>query len=388
MEVRADAVVVGGGVIGASVAFHLAAAGAGRVVVCEQYRPASRGATSRSGGLLRMHHTDPHEARLAMLSLPTFAEWTERVGGRSGYCRTGFVVVVGPKHAEDLRANVAMLRSLGVATEPLEPADLGRMHPDWSLEGVGAAAWEPDGGYADPALCAVGFLEGAERRGAEVMEGVRATGLRTAGGRVRAVETSAGAVSTDVVVMATSTWRAPVPPEAGVSVEVRPRHIGVCFLDASAVGAESLGTCIDDTTGAYFRPHPGNRLLLGVSTEVPELDPDLEPPPIGPEPVREARERLARRIPALAGARFAGARSGFDGYTPDRRALIGPAPGLTGLYLAVGFSGGGFKVAPAVGRAVAEEVLTGRCAPEVEAYRPDRFDVGGAIVPDRPYDHL
>jgi sarcosine oxidase, subunit beta len=388
MRDGADAVVVGGGVVGASIAFHLAAAGAGRVVLCEQYRLASRGATSRSGGLLRMHHTDPHEARLALLSLPVFAGWADRVGGDAGYRRTGFVLLVGPEHAEDLRANVAMLRSLGVPTEALEPSGLGRMLPDWSLEGVGAAAWEPDGGYADPALCALAFAGGAERRGAEVMEGVRVTGILADDGRIRGVETSAGPISTDWVVVATSGWRTPIPPEAGATVEVRPRHIGVCFLDASTVGAGSLRTCIDDTTGAYFRPHPGERILLGVSTEVADVDPDREPPVIGIEAMERARERLARRIPALAGARFAGARSGFDGYTPDRRALIGPAPGLAGLYLAIGFSGGGFKVAPAVGRAVAEEVLTGRCAPEVEAYRPDRFELGRAIVPDRPYVHL
>jgi glycine/D-amino acid oxidase-like deaminating enzyme len=382
-----DLLVVGGGVVGASIAYHAAALHGGSVLLCEQHAPAARGATAKSGGLLRMHHTDRHEARLACLSFGTFVHWGEAVGGDCGFVRTGFAMVVGPEHVRNLRRNVAMLQSLDAPVKLLSPEEFLGLHPDWELNGVGAVAYEPNSGYADAVKTTLGFLAAAGRCGAEVMEGVRITELEVSRGRVTGVVTNAGRISAGAVVVAGNVWARPLLAQVGVGLEVRAKHIGICFL---GVGARAAGLCtsIDDTGRTYFRPEAGGRLLVGLSGDVWDLDPDLEPPPLQLHQLEDARRRAARRLPWLRDAPFVGARSGFDGYTPDRHALIGPVGEIERLYVSVGFSGGGFKVAPAVGRAVAQEVLEERCAQELEAYRPERFALGQPIRPEHPYTNL
>ncbi|HEY4752230.1 MAG TPA: FAD-dependent oxidoreductase, partial [Candidatus Limnocylindrales bacterium] len=182
----ADIVIVGAGVQGAALAFHLARRGA-KVAVLER-ASAGSGATGRSSGFVRMHYDLALEAELAWRSFPWFTEWEERVGeGDPGFVRTGFVQLVGAAHADALRANVANQRALGIATSVVGPADLAEIVPGMTLDDVGAAAYEPLSGYADPTGTATGLLAAARRMGAVYASGVHVTGVKVATGRVAGV---------------------------------------------------------------------------------------------------------------------------------------------------------------------------------------------------------
>ncbi|MFD6417777.1 NAD(P)/FAD-dependent oxidoreductase [Streptomyces sp. NPDC060194] len=394
----ADAVVVGAGVVGAALAHALARAGLGRVVVCEQGRAGAEGATSRSGGLLRLHHTAAADTALAARGLPFFEHWADLVGGDCGYRRTGFVMLVGERHADALHRNHA--RAAEAAGEHrsrlVDPADLPALYPGLSTDGVGAAVWEPDGGYADPAATALALTAAARRLGVTVLEGVRVLRVVERGGAVTGVETTLGPVLAPLVVLAGGAWGAVPAAHLGVRVPVAPRRIGVAQAEVDRAGLRgspaSVPTCVDDTIGAYFRPEGLDRLFFGVPS-APEMSLDGAPAPLTADEVGAAVANLSRRVPALAGAPLAGTRAGFDGYTADKRPAIGPA-GPDGLYLALAFSGGGFKTAPAVAELAAAEIteggaVVGKAAqPLLDPYRPQRFDEHRPFLPEVPYDHM
>lgn len=167
MPDTADVVVIGGGVIGTSIALALTQAGVKHVTLLEKSALAS-GASGRSSALVRMHYTNVEDARLAWASYPLFRDWPERIGGPSVFRRTGFVAVVGPEDAAALRANVAMLRGIGVDTVALTAAELASLQPFLAVDDIGAAAYEPHSGYASPADVVEGFRRQAVARGAEI----------------------------------------------------------------------------------------------------------------------------------------------------------------------------------------------------------------------------
>ncbi|WP_143662614.1 FAD-binding oxidoreductase [Streptomyces sp. CB03238] len=394
-QMRADVVVVGGGVVGASIAHHLAAAGSADVLLCEQGIAPGQGATSRSGGLLRLHHTAHCDTRLAARSLPVFQNWQDTVGGECGYRRTGFVMLVAEKYAESLRRNSAAVEESGGRSELIDPVDLTELYPGLGVDGVGAAAYEPEGGYADPVAAAGTLLAAARRRGARVADGMCVRRLLTTGDRISGVETNLGEVSAPVVVLASGAWSGrDLAGAVGVTVEVAPRRIGLALAAVPGAGNSGAGlpTCIDDTTGTYFRPSGNDGLYFGVpSHPAVSLGTDVEP--LTPDEVSAAKDAVATRVKAVGGAELLGSKAGFDGYTPDRRPLIGPA-GPDGLYLATGFSGGGFKTAPAVGELVAAELLGGAGVagraeePLLTPYRPGRFVAGRPVVGDFTYERM
>lgn len=378
-----DVLIVGGGIIGASIAYHLTYAGIGRVTLCEQDRFPGAGATAKSGGLIRMHHTNPWQARLAWQSYPVYAEWADVIGGDCGFRSIGFVMVVGPEHRRALELNVQALREIGIPTRTLQPEELAELQPHYRTEGVGAAAYEPFSGYANPALATLAFVQRARDRGLVTLEGARVTSILHRDKRVTGVETSLGAISAGTVVLASS-WATRLAEELGVTLPVRPKQVCICFLSWAPSLKTPLCVCMDDTLGTYFRPEPGRSLLVGAGAK----DCDMAvAPPVSEQDVHDVKARLGARLPLARDAAAVGARSAFDGYTPDKHPILGPVDGVRGLYLAVGFSGAGFKVAPAVGRAVATEIASGAEASELARFRLQRFETGDLIRPEHAYAH-
>ncbi|MGW2211315.1 NAD(P)/FAD-dependent oxidoreductase [Streptomyces sp. NPDC001781] len=397
----ADAVVVGGGVVGAAVAHRLAQAGLGRVVLCEQARVAAHGATSRSGGLVRLHHTVHSDTVLTARSLPVFEQWADVVGGDCGYRRTGFLQLVGAQHTGALAVNTAAAAAAAGPrrTEVIDPDEAVRLYPGLTLDGVAACAYEPDGGYADPARTASAWAAAARRFGAELHEGVHVHEVLAdgEGGRVTGVDTTTGRISAPLVVLAAGAWGSTPAAHLGVHVPVVARRIGLAQAHLPGAGRRgtpaSVPTCIDDTTGSYFRPEGTDRFFFGVPSN-PDVELGHDVAPLSPQELSSALAAIARRVPAAATARLTGTRAGLDGYTPDKRPVIGPA-GPDGLYLALGFSGGGFKMSPAVAELAAAEILDGQAVtgkaeqPLLAPYRLQRFAGGGrGIVPEAPYDQM
>jgi sarcosine oxidase subunit beta len=380
-----DAVIVGAGIVGAAVAYGLARFGASAAVVAEQALPPGRGATSRSGGVLRQNHTAACDIELAVRGTRYYHDWAELVGGDSGYRRTGFAMLVAEKYTDHLTHNLAAVNAAGGAAVLLDAKDLVERHPDLQVPPEIAVGYEPDGGYADPVRATLSLLAAAGRLGVDTAEGLPVAELLVSGGRVTGVRTNLGTISAEVVVVCAGAWSASLVRGVGVDVPAQPRRIGIARAGLAA-GRGTLPAAIDDTLGSYFRPAPDGGLYFGVPLD-PEVDPDREPAAMLAAEADASRSRLAARLPALETSPVVATRVGFDLYTPDKRPAIGPV-GPEGLYLCTGFSGGGVKLAPAVGELVAAEITTGSESPVLASYRPQRFAAGQLIESEFPYDRI
>ena len=378
-----EAIVVGAGVVGASAAFHLAERGVETLVL--DLGPPAAGSTARSGALVRAHYPTALESDLAWESLTQYFEpWGERVGGGCGFTRTGFAYLVGKENTAALRYNVALQKRVGVETELVTPEDLRGLDPALDTDGVALAAFEPRGGYAEPAATAVGFLQAAKRLGTR-FERRRVTALLERGGRIRGAQTDGGQVEAEVVLLASGAWSVPLAESVGLSLPIRPARVGVALFERPYDLPTHL-TVIDTTEGFYARPAAENATLVGSRDSLEWLETPDEPTP---EPasdfVRDVSSKLGRRFRALAGARYRSGRSGILDMTPDGRPILGPE-GPEGLYVAAGWSGTGFKKAPAVGAEVAHWVSAGSPKrKDLSSYNLARFDEGSLIEGEHEY---
>jgi sarcosine oxidase subunit beta len=384
MTETADVVVVGGGVNGVSIAYALAARGVPRVVLCEKAALAS-GASGYSSALVRMHYTNEWDARLAFASFPVFRNWTEIMGGPSVFTHTGFVNVVGPPYADALRRNVDMLRTIGIDTVALSPRELHDLQPFTNVEDLGAAAWEPASGYADPAATVEGFRRRAQDLGAQVRQWTGVTRILRRESRVLGVETVAGRIDAGAVVVAAGAWAPRLCREIGLDIPARVKGLDTVQVTRPAALADPHVVFIDNVQGSYFRPESGIRTIVGVPCQEWDLDPD-GPAVLAPDAAAVGAQILTHRIPALEGATLARGYRAFDCYSRDRHAILGRVDGIDGLYLATAFSGSGFKIAPAVGVCMAELILDGRAKTvDIEPFGLRRFAEGRS--PEGPYPY-
>jgi sarcosine oxidase subunit beta len=384
----ADVVIVGAGVIGAATAFHLSLLGAGDVLVLDQ-ATAGSGMSCRSSALVRMHYTFGPEVELAVRSDAMFEAWPDLVGRPGCVRRTGFIRIVRPGEEEALRANVAMQRALGARAEVIDAAGLKEVAPGLLADDVACAAWEPNGGYGDGAVVAGDLLAAARARGVRYRPHTRVTALLTDGDRVTGVETgasgTAGREYAGTVVLAAGVWSPPLLLTAGVTAPIETELHRVAVLAHPAGGGAPVA-CIDSITQTYFRPEAGGAMtLVGGFTGQRGADPDAVAA-AADEDLAPLVEAASRRVPALEDAGIARGVTGVYDMTPDARPLLGRLPGLDGLIVAAGFSGMGFKIAPAVGEGIAG-LIAGAPDGSVDLtpFRPGRLTDGHPIEPPDPY---
>ncbi len=392
MAETADVVVIGGGVIGTSIAFALASAGVKRVILIEKSALAS-GASGRSSALVRMHYTNVEDARLAWASYPVFRDWTERMSGPPVFRRTGVVAVVGPDDAVALRSNVEMLRGIGVDTVALSPGELKTLQPFVNVDDIGAAAYEPASGYASPADVVEGFRRQAQARGAQIRQWTAVTRINKRESAVTGVETPSGRIDAGAVVIAAGAWAPRLCKEIGLPLEARPKALDTMLVARPPELATPHMVVLDHVLGTYFRPESDVLTIAGVPCQAWDVDPDTMATGLPPSAPIEGAQLLTQRFPAMEGAELARGYRAFDCYSPDRHAILGAARGIDGLYLATAFSGSGFKIAPAVGTCVAELITEGRArSVDISAFRPERFAEGQLIAGRHPYkprrDHV
>ena len=371
MTETADAIVIGAGVQGASTAFHLAERGL-RVVVIERGALAS-GATGRSSGLVRMHYDLEPEARLAWASFPYFRDWRDRVGGECGFTRTGFLQLYARDAEARLRDNVAMQQAIGIPTLLVNADDVRRLAPAFETSDFDWAAYEPESGYADPSGTTSALLTTARERGSRLVQGAAVTAIDAEGGRVTRVETTRGAFSAPVIVDAAGAWAAQVAWLVGLDVPVTTWRHDTAYFRRPASLAAGHPTVIDDGNAMYFRPEGRDLTLVGLEDDAAiggEPEDSLQPESGF---VERAVERICRRIPEMADGEMHSAQRGQDGMTPDQRPILAHA-GPDGFYLQCGFSGTGFKTAPAVGACMAELIVDGRPSTvDISPFALDRF---------------
>jgi len=381
MAESADVVIIGGGIMGASLAFHLTQRGVRDVLVIEK-RTVASGASGKTGALLRQHYTNVPEATLAHLSLHTFRHWDDLVGGNCGFLGCGLIATVatGPGYEANidlLRRNIAMQQQVGIKTELATADRLRDLQPFGNFDDLTVAAYEAKSGVVDAIAATQGMARAAAQRGARIWEGVEVTRIHQQGERVAGVETSAGPVAARVVVCAAGAWSAPLLREVGIQALIEAIRVQVAVLNRPlSMPAEGHMAYVDTAANIFCRPWGPNRTLVGIGGgEFHEtVDPDHYSerndsafPPL-------VQQYLSRRMPPMQAATYIYGHAGLYDMTPDAHPILDQAPGLGGLYLMLGFSGAGFKKGPAVGQCMAELITEGRATTvDLAPFRFSRF---------------
>jgi sarcosine oxidase, subunit beta len=369
---RAGVVVVGGGVMGASIAFHLAEAGVAEVVLIERDQLAS-GSTSKAAGGVRAQFSDPLNIQLGARSLEAFAAFGARPGHEIDFRRVGYLFLLSrPEDVTTFERSIELQNRLGVPSRLLDPAEAQRLSPPVAADGLLAAAFSPDDGLATPEAVVHGYAAGARRHGVHVETGCELLEVRVAGDEITGVVTTRGVVETPAVICAAGAWSARVGELAGVELPVTPSRRQVVLTEAVPGLPERLPMTIDMTTSFYFHQE-GPGLLMGMSLED-------EPPGFNLDRddawIPRLADAIAVRAPSLAEVGVAGGWAGLYEITPDHNALIGEAARPSRFLYATGFSGHGFLQGPAVGEVVRDLFLDRPPPIDVTPLTVDRFNLG------------
>ena len=369
LPARASVVVVGGGVMGVSTAFHLAEAGVPDVVLLDGGALGS-GSTCKAAGGVRAMFSDAVNVELGRRSLEAFAHFGERPGQEIDLQRVGYLFLLDrPEHVAAMAEAVELQHALGVPSRMVDPQEAQRLSPLISTEGLLAAAWSPADGHCTPESVVLGYATAARRLGATLVPHCAVTDVRVQDGAVTGVVTGRGTVATDTVVCAAGAWSAQVAAMAGLDLPVTPLRRQVVVTEPVPDLPPHLPMTIDFATSFYFHAE-GRGLLMGMS------DPDEQPgfslersdawlPRLG--------EAVARRAPALADVGLHSGWAGLYEMTPDHNALIGECDEVSRFLYATGFSGHGFLMGPAVGEVVRDLVLRRRPPVDVTALSAQRF---------------
>ena len=383
-QTAADYLIIGAGVIGSSIAFRLAERQAGRIVVVDKGF-VGQGNSARSSAMVRMHYTYAPEVQLVVSSLEVFQNWEEIVGRPPHYTRVGFFRIVPNKEMEHLRANVAMQRQHGANVQLVSAADVQEIEPDWRVDDFDEAAYEPDSGYGDGAAVALDFLDRAQELGVDYRSQTQVLDLELEGNRVGAVRTDHGRIAAGTIVLATGPWSPPLLASIGTELPIKPEFHKVVYLK-NAEDMKSRGAaCIDSITNTYFRSEGPAMTLVG-DFYGPYVDPDSFPENADDDEIVATVSAATQRIPRLQEAGIARLVTGVYDVTPDARPMLGPVPGVRGLHCAIGFSGMGFKISPAIGMVMSEQLLDGQTTSiDISGFRPQRFAEGCPIEPLHAY---
>ena len=376
MGKSADAVVIGAGINGASIAFNLLKQGLKKVVILEKYLIAS-GGTGKSAAIIRQHYSNEPLVRMMKRCIHIFSNFGEMVGGNSGFTKTGWAFLI-PQHAAEVFAdNMSMQQALGINTREISKKDLLDIEPRFNLDDVARIAYEHDSGYADPHLTTTSYIQAACSIGGEIMQCNPVTGILIRKGRIEGVDTREGRVATNIVVNAAGPWAGKVAEMAGCKIPLQISREEEILI-APPLGEPSVRLVVSDMCKAiYYRPD-SSRILVGrgYPKEYTYVDPDNFSGDTSFEFIEDAARRLVDRIPGFANALVEHAYTGLYDITPDWHPVLGRTA-VAGFYLAAGFSGHGFKLGPAIGELVAEEILTGKATSiDISGFDLSRFEKG------------
>jgi sarcosine oxidase subunit beta len=377
-----EVVIAGGGVMGASVAWHLAARGCTDVVVLDRSPAPGQGSTGKATGGFRAQFATEVNIRLALLSREKLLRFPEEIGADSGYRPYGYLFLANQEEQlEALRSIRPLQHGLGVPVEEIGPEDARRLNPAVNLEGIVGGSFCPIDGFIRPLNILNGYVEAAKRLGVRFEYGTEVTGFVVAKrlpGRVTAVQTADGPVSADHVVNAAGAWAGELGKLAGVEIPVTPLRRQVAPTMPTSALPEEMPMTIFLEDGFHLRVRDGRVLLLWPQP------PSGDPFDAGFDEswLPGLLERARRRVPCLRDVPVdrAGCWGGLYEMSPDQHAILGRAPKLENLWLINGSSGHGVMHSPALGQLVAEMILDGEAKTvDVRVLRPERFAEGAAI---------
>ncbi|MBI4832897.1 MAG: FAD-binding oxidoreductase [Candidatus Lindowbacteria bacterium] len=355
MTQTADAVIIGGGIVGASVAHHLAEGGLRNSVLLEKEPLLGMGTSAASAGVIYHHLPEEVNLQLSQKSMRELLQFEERFETKVDFRRNGCIQTAGTR--EDLIAIESLVEELtrmGVDARLLEPEQLSDFFPDIVVDDLLGAIYTPNDGYFDPYGMIQGYAAKAAKSGVKILTGTPATGIEVKGDRVGGVNTPDGTIETETVIDAAGPRAAMVASLAGVrNLPVVPFKRQIFVTASTDIIGRDAPFYFDKTPPFYFRPESG-RLIMSVAElqECPTMDLTLDW-----SSAETLAERAIRRIPIMNSIQIVRGWAGLRSMTPDHTAILGPVPGLSGFYLAVGFSGHGVMHAPMTGRILASMII-------------------------------
>lgn len=357
---NANAVIIGGGVMGASILYNLVSRGVGSAVLLER-STLGAGSTGRSSGAVRMHYSTTVNAHLAWESLKIFQNWGDAVGGEGdcGFVRTGYMVFVPQEAIGGFERNIELQQELGIDTRIVSKEEARGLAPVFQYDEGESYAWEPQSGHADPSGTGMAYAARAREMGAQVILESPVTDIEIEKGKVTAVRTAAESYQTPLAVIATGPWSGPFMRRLGYDLPLDATRHEVFLIRRPVHEIPHHPGGADMTNLTYFRPEGSDLTLVGNGNAEDIADPDDYSPAIHADHLEDVWLRLAHRIPAIADGELFTGYAGLYTSTPDLHPIIDQVNGIDGLYLCTGFSGHGFKLAPAVGVCMAQMILDG-----------------------------
>ena len=358
----ADVVIVGGGIVGSSIAWHLTAAGSKRVLVIERESAQGKGSTGKSMGGVRAQFSTPVNIQMSLYSIPFYAKFEETLGHPSGYRDQGYLfLATKSSHLDYLRANMDRQRALGLNTvRTIEAKEIASMLPPLRSDDILGGSFCSTDGFVDPYSAMTGFMARAVEQGATLWKKTEVTGIERDAQGICAVQTTRGTVATRTVVNAAGAWAAEMAKLAGIELPVEPLRRMLVPSEPFDDFPHSSPMVIDMSNGFHFRPE-GRGFLLAWNDpeEKSSYNTDFEP-----AFVEKILTLAANRVPVFENLAVNPKRAwaGLYEMTPDHHAILGPVPSVPGFFLANGFSGHGVMHAPATGKIVSDLILHGKTA--------------------------
>ena len=377
----ADVVIIGAGIVGSSIAWHLTEAGCRNVLLVERESHQGKGSTGKSMGGVRAQFATAVNIQMSLYSIPFYAAFEERLGLPSEYRAQGYLfVATRPSHLDYLRTNQALQKSLGLTqARMLTCEEIVEVVPQLRSDDVLGGSFCPTDGFVDPYSVMVGFTTRACERGTTLWRSTEVTGIKRQNGRISGVETTRGPVSTTTVVNASGPWAAQTAALAGLDLPVEPLRRMLVPTEPFDGVSHAIPMVIDMTNGFHFRPESlGFLLAWNDPEETVGYKDNFEP-----SFIEKVLLRAADRVPCFENLAVNPKRAwaGLYEMSPDHHAIIGQAPEVPGFFCANGFSGHGAMHAPATGKIVSDLILTGATSVvnDVELLSPERFAKGALL---------
>ncbi|NQW19785.1 MAG: FAD-binding oxidoreductase [Chloroflexi bacterium] len=389
MADTADIVVVGGGVHGASTAWHLAKRGAGKIVLIEKDGIAS-GASGWSSAIVRMHYTLESLVKVTMYGREMYGDWKNIVGvGESGFRQVGFLVLFPDgeiKHGQEV---VKMQQRLGIDARYITVDEVGDIEPRLLRDDVAAGAWEPNSGHADGSTVANSFIAAARELGVDVRVGPEVLTLVSEGSKVTGVDTSEGFISAGTVVIEAGFRTSALLAPHGVDLPITPVRHAIAVVERTPDFGDIHPVVSDRVARAYYRPERDNLAFLGEHDPMRgPIDEEVEAakPPILDEEI-SLLERFVHRFPSQELASKMRGYTGVYDCSPDFQPAFGKVQALDGLFVGAGFSGHGFKLSPGIGKIMSDLVVDGSTDMiDVHPFRIERFAEGDLLAAGEGYN--
>ena len=376
MERTADVVIIGGGIIGLSIAYHLALKKAGRIVLFEKGQ-LGEGSTSRCVGGIRTQFSTEINIRFSLESLKTFEQFEEEFGINPEFKRIGYLFLATTEsEMEVFKENVSLQKEFNIPVELLNSDEIMARWPYLRMDDILGGTFCPRDGYAGPSEVLSGFATGARKAGVKISEGIEVEEILLRKGKITGIKTKEQEVSTPVVVNAGGPYAALIGERVGIKIPVKPLRRQIFITAPFHLSDRPIPLTIDFYRGWYFRQEVDGLLLSGPLDPEPSFNLNIDY-----EAMAETSENAIYRVPDLEKARIARGWAGLYEISPDHHAILGKVPELEGFILANGFSGHGFQHSPAVGKVIAELIVEGRANTiDISSLSIERFEKGDLIL--------